>query len=127
MIPNRQPRYPDREKEHTGDLLEHLIDVGQNNTVEVAVRAHSEQVFERTLGHLQDGGLDLGKLGLDILGFLGISQQGSQDFTSLVFLALKDEPAGRLGQEHDGTDDDQGKEDLERERESPGNGIRIGE
>lgn len=49
----------------TGNLLVHLVDVGENNAVEFAVVRHLEQAAVRALGHLNDGLLDIIKLGND--------------------------------------------------------------
>lgn len=44
------------------DLLEHLVDVGQADTVEVPVLVHGEQVLEAALLHDKDRIFDCGKL-----------------------------------------------------------------
>lgn len=111
----------------TGDLLEHLVDVGQHGTVEVTVRAHGEHVAEGTLGHLQDGSLDRSELVVDVDLIGIITHQAGQDLTGLVLPTLQNEPTGRLREEHDKGQNDRGEEDLESKRESPGNLVGVGE
>lgn len=106
--------------------LTDLVDISQHGAVEVAVFAHGEHVTERTLGHFQDSSLDSGELGVDEDLIGTFTHQTNQNLTGFLLATLENEPTGGFGQEHDETQDDRSKEDLESERESPGDLIGIG-
>lgn len=55
-----------RDEVDSADLLEHLVHVGQNGAVEVAVLGASEEVAEAALRHLHDRVLDGEELVLDV-------------------------------------------------------------
>lgn len=114
-----------RDQVDAGDLLEHLVDVGQDDAVEVALLVHLEQVAEAAPLHLNHGVLDRGKFSLEERVTLGdINQRGERDH-GLVFLALENEPTWGLRQEHDKDQDDQRKDDLEGDREPPGDSAGV--
>lgn len=48
------------------NLLEHLIDVGENGAVQIPVIVHGKAVSEAALRHLNDGVLDGVELALDL-------------------------------------------------------------
>jgi hypothetical protein len=112
-----------RDQVDTRDLLVHLVDVGEDNSVELAVFGHLEQAAVRALGHLNDSLLDIVELGDDV-GVVAVQVVDVfQDFEGFFFSALHDEPTGALWQVQDHAKDDQTEEDLEGQRESPGNLI----
>jgi hypothetical protein len=51
--------------ERTTDLLEHLIYIGQNCSVQVPVLVHDEAILESALRHLKDGIFDRVELALN--------------------------------------------------------------
>jgi hypothetical protein len=102
-------------------LLVHLVDVGEDNSVELAVFGHLEQAAVRALGHFDDGLLDVVELGDDIRVVAVQVVDVFQYFKSFFFSALHDEPTGALGKVQDHAENDQTEEDLEGQREPPGN------
>lgn len=50
---------------HTTNLLEHLIDVSQDRSVQVPVLVHGKAVLESALCHLEDGVFDSIELALN--------------------------------------------------------------
>jgi hypothetical protein len=101
-------------------LLVHLVDVGEDNSVELAVFGHLEQAAVRALGHFNDSLLDIVELSDDV-GVVAVQiVDVFQDFKGFLFSALHDEPTGALGQVQDHAEDDQTEEDLEGQREPPG-------
>jgi hypothetical protein len=101
-------------------LLVHLVDVGEDNSVELAVFGHLEQAAVRALGHFNDSLLHVVELG-DNVGVVAVQiVDVFQDFKGFLFSALHDEPTGALGQVQDHAEDDQTEEDLECQREPPG-------
>lgn len=112
----------------TGYLLEHLVDVGKDHTVEVSVLVHCEQVLELPLGHFKHSILDGGELVLDVRVIGRSLVESDQDLESLLFATLQDEPSGRFRKAQDGHEDDQREDDLEGDRETPCNlGVDEGE
>jgi hypothetical protein len=110
-----------RDQIDTRDLLVHLVDVGENNSVELAVFSHLEQAAVRALGHFDDGLLDVVELGDDV-GVVAVQiVDVFQYFKSFFFSALHDEPTGALGKVQDHAENDETEEDLEGQREPPGN------
>jgi hypothetical protein len=108
-----------RDQVDTRDLLVHLVDVGEDNSVELAILGHLEQAAVRALGHFNDGLLDIVELGDDV-GIVAVQVVDVfQDFESFFFSALHDEPTGALRQVQDHAEDDQTEEDLEGQREPP--------
>jgi hypothetical protein len=101
-------------------LLVHLVDVGEDNSVKLAIFSHLEQAAVRALGHFNDSLLDIVELGDDV-GVVAVQVVDVfQDFEGFFFSALHDEPTGALGQVQDHSEDDQAEEDLEGQREPPG-------
>ena len=47
-----------RNKIDTRNLLEHLVNVAQDDAMEVSVRSHGEEISPAMLLHLQDGVFD---------------------------------------------------------------------
>jgi hypothetical protein len=68
-------------------LLEHLVDVCENDAVKVTVLVHGEQVAERSLGHLLDSVLDGNKLVIHELVILGQIRQSCDDLASIIVAA----------------------------------------
>jgi hypothetical protein len=50
---------------HTADLLEHLVHITQDRSVQVPVLVHYEAILEAALRHLKDGVFDRIELALD--------------------------------------------------------------
>lgn len=103
-------------------MLAHLVGVGDKGALQGAVLVAGEEVGELALAHLADGVVDGLELVLDkgIVG-LDVVDRGN-DLLGLVVPVLKDEPARRLGQLEDEGQDGDAEEDLESEREPPGDG-----
>lgn len=116
-----------RNQVDTGNLLEHLVDIGKHGAVQMTVLAHGEHVAERPLGHFQDGSLDCDELVLHHCRLRVIIQQGRQYFARIVIAILEHQPPRRLWQEHNKSNDNSRKEDLERQRETPRDGVRVSE
>jgi hypothetical protein len=102
-----------RNQVDTRDLLVHLVDVGEDNSVEFAIFGHLEQAAVRALGHFNDGLLHIVELGDDVRVVAVQVVDVFQDFESFFFPALHDEPTGALGQVQDHAENDQTEEDLE--------------
>jgi hypothetical protein len=112
-----------RDQVDTRDLLVHLVDIGEDNSVELAVFGHLEQAAVRALGHFNDSLLDIVELSDDV-GVVAVQiVDVFQDFKGFLFSALHDEPTGALREVQDHAEDDQTEEDLEGQREPPGNLI----
>ena len=107
------------------DLLEHLVDVGEHDAVEVAVLGHGEEVPEVALGHLHHGRLDHDEFVLDVRVVFGAVAQCRQHRARFVLAALEDEPPRGFGERHDETQNHGRKEDLEGDREPPGDGVGV--
>ena len=95
--------------------------------MEVAVLGHCKKVPEGSLGHLDNNFLD----GVEFIDDKAIVRsqaiERTQDAESFVLPALKYEPPGRFRKFHDEADNDDGKNDLEGNGESPRDlvGIQI--
>lgn len=110
-----------RDQVDARNLLVHLVDVGEDDSVEFAIFGHLEQAAVRSLGHFDDGLLDVVELGDDI-GVVAVQiVHIFQDFEGFFFSALHDKPTGALGQVQDHAENDQTEEDLECQREPPRN------
>lgn len=94
------------------DLLEHLIDVCQHGSVEVAEFVHGEEIFERAFGGLQDGVFDGEELVLHVLAIGFPSAKHCKHVHGFFLFALENEPAGRLGKLEDKENDGDAEEDL---------------
>lgn len=105
----------------TRDLLEHLVDVRQADTVELAVVAHLEQGSVRTLAHFLDGGKHLLELSLDTRVVAAAVIDVREHLNSLIMLSFHHKPSRRLRQIENGAEDGHGKDNLEGKRESPSN------
>jgi len=68
----------------SADLLKHLIDVGKDDTVEVTVLVHGEQIPEASLLHDQSRILNSGEFGDDVGVFRVLLVQRAQDIESLI-------------------------------------------
>lgn len=68
-------------------LLEHLVDVGENRAVKMAVLIHGEEIPERSLGHLLDGVLDGNEFIRHILVVGGQVCKGCDDFSGVLVTA----------------------------------------
>lgn len=103
----------------SGDLLEHLVDIGEHHPMEVTVFAHGEEILEASGLALQNRFLD----GRQFVHHQRVVhrevQQRLQDVRRLVLTALENEPARRLGEKHDKGQDDEREDDLERDGEPP--------
>ena len=92
--------------------------------MKVAVLVHGEEVLEAATGHdfnrLVDGlefNLNNGVLDVDVV-------EGGQNFLGFGIAALEHQPARRFGHEGNEDEDDDAKDDLEGQGETPGNGAR---
>jgi hypothetical protein len=74
-----------------------LVDIGEDNSVELAIFGHLEQAAVRALGHFNDGLLDIVELGDDVRVVAVQVVNVFQDFECFFFPALHDEPTGALG------------------------------
>lgn len=101
------------------NLLEHLVDIRQNDSVKFAIFTHIKQTSEASLGHLYNSLLDAVELCLDGCISARLLVESFQDFQGLVFSASHDEPSRRFGKIEDGHKDDYREENLERQGESP--------
>lgn len=105
----------------TRNLLEHLVDVGDDCTVESAVVVGMEQLAVSTLAHLHGSILD----GLEFIVDLLVSNvnvcNGSDNFSSLIFATLENEPSRRLRQAKDKGKNEDAEDNLEGQGESPSN------
>ena len=111
----------------SGNLLEHLIDVCQHGSVEVAILCCREKFFEVALRFFQHTAADFNELVVDAGIVNGKIGQCCQNFQCFVFFALQDEPSRRLGKFEDEGEYDHCEEGLERQRESPSDGIWVDE
>ena len=102
-----------RDQVNSRDLLEHLVDVGKNHTVELSVLAHLEQTPEGALAHFLDSFLNGDELVHDVGVVSGLLVQGLENFQGLIFSTLHHKPARGLGQVKDREEDYDGEEDLE--------------
>lgn len=107
----------------TANLLEHLVDVAEGGTVEVAVLVHGEEVAEASLGHLFDRLLHDNVFVLAVLIILGQVGDGGDDFLGLLVAVLENQPARRLGQVPDKGQDEETEENLQSQRETPCDGA----
>lgn len=102
-----------RDQINSRDLLEHLVDVGKNHTMELAVLAHLEQTPERALIHFLDRFLNGDEFIHDVGVISRFFIQGFEDFQGLVFPTLHHKPARGLWQVKDREEDHDGEENLE--------------
>lgn len=84
-----------------------------------AVLVAGEEIGKGALAHLERGLLDGLELVLDVLVVLGQVGDAGNDFAGLGVTSLEDEPARRLGQEHDEGENEEAEDDLESQGESP--------
>ena len=63
-------------------------------------------------------GDDLGELNLDVLGALGLAAQAGERVGGLGEVALLDEEAGRVGEEHQTAAQDEGPGELDGDRDA---------
>lgn len=91
--------------------------------MEFAVLGHLEQAAVRALGHFDDGLLHIVELGDDVRVVARHVVDVFQDFEGFFLSALHNKPTRALGQVQDHSKDDQTEEDLECQREPPGNLI----
>lgn len=101
-------------------LLEHLVDIGESHSVELAILGHLEETLVRAFRHFEDGEPDGFELVLDEWIITSLLVECLKDFQGVFFSALHDKPTWGFGQVEDGAKDDQGENDLERQREAPG-------
>lgn len=101
-----------RDQVNSRDLLEHLIDVGKDHTVELSVLAHLEQTPERALVHLFHRFLNGDELVHDVRVVSGLLVQGLENFQCFLFSALHHKPARGLRQMNDREEDHDGEENL---------------
>ncbi|TKW51850.1 hypothetical protein CTA1_1111 [Colletotrichum tanaceti] len=107
-------------------LLHELASDTQHGAVEELLVAvlehHPEAAGVGGLALLADGGLDLGQvalqLGLGLGDGAGVALDGPEDVAGLVVAVVGDEPAGRLGEDEDAEERDDGEEDLQGEGEA---------
>lgn len=101
------------------NLLEHLVDVGESNTVEFAVLGHVKQTAERALVHFGDGLANGLHFVLNVRVIARFQVQQLQNLDSLFLAPLHDKPSGRLGEVQNRGEDGHGKDNLECNREAP--------
>ncbi|GJD00294.1 hypothetical protein ColKHC_09119 [Colletotrichum higginsianum] len=107
-------------------LLHELASNTQHGAVKELLVAvlehHAEAAGVGGLALLADGGLDLGQvalqLGLGLADGAGVALDGPEDVAGLVVAVVGDEPPGRLGEDEDAEEGDDGEEDLQGEREA---------
>jgi hypothetical protein len=111
---------------HIGAIL---VDIGQDNTVEMAILVHSEKVTVTSALSFQNSVLDCEVAAVDIRIIMGQITQSSQDNKRLIFLPLQDQPPRTLRKTEHDSQNNQGKDDLECDREAPrdGGGLQEGE
>lgn len=114
-------------KVDSGDLLEHLVDIGQDSAMEVAIPVHLEALPKSALRHLKNDVLDSLEFCLDLLVLARCVAQSSKYIHSLIVAALEDEPSRRLWKTGDSDEDEDGEYDLERDWKSPCDGTRLEE
>lgn len=107
------------DKIDSGNLLEHLIDICEGNSVEFTILAHFEQAPERAFIHFNDGGLNGFKLILDKWVVARKLVKTLEDFQCFVIPALHHKPTGGLGKIHNRSENYYGEDNLESQRESP--------
>lgn len=105
----------------TRHLLIELKEDTEREAVEKLVLAHLEHVGELhgCSGGFLESELDSGDLGLDLDRVLRETTEGGNNGTGLVATVLKHEPSRRLGEEVDGSNQDQGKDDGDGNRRAP--------
>lgn len=91
--------------------------------MEVAILAHGEDLPECPLGHLDDGFLDGDEFTLNVLVVFWQVAERSKHSDSFGFATLQDEPTWGFWQRQNKRQDDEGEEDLEGNRKSPGDGA----
>lgn len=101
-----------RDQVNSRDLLEHLIDVGKDHTVELSVLAHLEQTPERALVHLFHRFFNGDELVHDVRVVSGLLVQGLENFQCFIFSTLHHKPARGLRQVKDREEDHDGEENL---------------
>lgn len=101
------------------NLLKHLVDVGECDTVELSVFAHLEQTSIRALIHLLNGFFDSNEFISDKWVIAILFVKSLEDLQRLVISALHNKPTWGLWKIHDGDEDDDGKENLKRKWEPP--------
>jgi len=112
-----------RDEIDTRHLLENLEDECQNNTVEVSVVAHAEDVLVASLRHFDNSILNRQKLlaSLDSIGLVVVER--GEHLQSLVLTASQDEPPGRLRHEGHEHVDHQSENELDGDRYTPCRGA----
>lgn len=73
----------------TRDLLEHLIDVSQNRSMQIPILVELETVLEPSLCHLEHGVFDSSEFGLDSGIILRGIAEGAEDFQGFIFAAFE--------------------------------------
>lgn len=74
------------------NLLEHLVDVSENNAVEVSFWAHGEEIGPSVCFHFQDSVLNFEELGLNNAVLNGEVFESRNDGQSFVFITLENKP-----------------------------------
>ena len=95
--------------------------------MEVAVLVHLETISETTARHFQSDVLDSLELLLDSLVILRQIAQCSQYLQSLSLAALEHQPTWTLRKTGDHDENEQGQNNLESNREAPGDAARFEE
>ena len=108
-------------------LLEHLVNISKRRAVEIPVAVHLEALSESTSGHLEYNVLYSLQFSDNLLVFLWQVAESSQNLPSFVVSSLQNEPTRTFRQSGDEDQDEDGKDDLESNREAPGNRARLEE
>lgn len=113
-----------RDEVDSRNLLEHLVDVGEQRAMQIAVLAHCKQIGECALGHLKDCVFDFVKLAVDRLVVDILVAQRGEDLACVVLAPLEDEPPRGLGKAPDEGENKYAEKDLKGQGESPSHRTR---
>ena len=87
--------------------------------MKITIPIHLEAIPETALRHLEDRVLHSHELRLDPRILWRQITQRTEHFQRRVFSSFQDQPARRFWQARNGADDEQRKDNLEGNRESP--------
>lgn len=104
----------------TIDLLEHLVAVGENRSVQMPILIAGEEILEASARHDGDRFLNGLELKLDIWVVSWQIVQRAKHVSGLIFFSAKYQISGRFRQGQDAEENDEGENDLEGNRKAPG-------
>lgn len=81
-----------RTRLHTTNLLEHLIHVGKDRSVQVPILVHNEAILESALCHFEDGVLDSIELALNRWIVFGEVRQSAKYLQRFLLASFEDKP-----------------------------------